>query len=701
MMNIRKNISQIDCPFIRRRLHVILLFFFLQTFPHSVFSQSFQLFLDLIETKDFPKVKIALRVNDNSVRVGNLTPANFTVKENGVDQSPFFLDCTEDSIRPPVSFMLLMDKSISMILDELDPNSIDPDSTKFRAAKRMFSDFVVNLRNLDEAALISFARQITVEMSFTSDTSRLLNAIYQTKIAGGTAIYDAIVEGVKQVSSRQNKKVIILLTDGNDNSSQNSITTAINAAQQAGISVYCIGLGADVNEPELRMIANQTGGEYFFAPTVKELAEIYNKISASIFRGICNLSYISKNPCPDGSLRTIEISFTMNNQTVTRSAVYTAPYNPASVTFTMDATLSTQSDRDILLPVYLAGTSIDSLDTVSFVTTYRYDQTLLSFISIVKTGSLLDTVTPVIKTGNGQVTIEANNIRLARSLPIGKRDVLFYLRFYARPQKKIYETSVELLNSSFNELCAAVTSGTSQKILIEGCPEKLLVTVDSNVVVNSGMDYLLPVRLRDAVDVKQTLRYYFTIRYDDTKLEFLGVSTDGTISEKNKPSVTKLQNDVLLIQSSNAFPTDTTGILFYLHFKVKETKESTIADFQIISGEMYQSCQPRVELQSSSLYINGRCQKLAGKRGAFSLGQNTPNPANPETAILFSIPLESDVRLDVFNAVGQIVGTPVNSRLEAGSYRAMFSTTSMPSGIYFYRLNSNGNSLMRKMIVMK
>jgi len=85
----------------------------------------------------------------------------------------------------------------------------------------------------------------------------------------------------------------------------------------------------------------------------------------------------------------------------------------------------------------------------------------------------------------------------------------------------------------------------------------------------------------------------------------------------------------------------------------------------------------------------------------FALEQNYPNPFNPSTTIKFSIPVETDVRLNVYNTLGQEVAEIINSRLKEGYHEAKFDAVDLTSGIYFYRLEADKFVDVKKMIIIK
>ncbi len=85
----------------------------------------------------------------------------------------------------------------------------------------------------------------------------------------------------------------------------------------------------------------------------------------------------------------------------------------------------------------------------------------------------------------------------------------------------------------------------------------------------------------------------------------------------------------------------------------------------------------------------------------FELSQNYPNPFNPSTSISFSIPQSGNVKLSIYNLLGQELGTLINKNMEAGSYSVNFNAENLFSGIYIYRLEHNGMVLTRKMTLIK
>jgi hypothetical protein len=85
----------------------------------------------------------------------------------------------------------------------------------------------------------------------------------------------------------------------------------------------------------------------------------------------------------------------------------------------------------------------------------------------------------------------------------------------------------------------------------------------------------------------------------------------------------------------------------------------------------------------------------------FTLSQNYPNPFNPSTQINFAIPEASEVRLGIYDLLGQEVRTLVQEQLQPGTYEISFDGTGLPSGAYFYRLQANGFVATRRLVLLK
>jgi hypothetical protein len=124
----------------------------------------------------------------------------------------------------------------------------------------------------------------------------------------------------------------------------------------------------------------------------------------------------------------------------------------------------------------------------------------------------------------------------------------------------------------------------------------------------------------------------------------------------------------------------------------------------IITWQDFRNGTSNVDIYAQRIYGNGTLTSVrvqSEQPSGFSLEQNYPNPFNPSTTIQFSIPEQSFVKLEIFNTLGEKVSTLVSELLYAGSYKYEWSAGNLPSGIYFYRLISGGQSITKKLMLTK
>lgn len=194
-----------------------------------------------------------------------------------------------------IDVAMLLDISGSMLAEDFKPNRLE-------AAKNVIDEFVAG-RTTDKIGLVVFASESFTQCPLTIDYPVLRNLLKEIKsgiIEDGTAIGTAIANGVNRLKDSEAKsKVIILLTDGVNNSGEIDPITAAQIAEKYGIRIYTVGVGTEgeapypfqtpfgkryqmvpveIDEKVLNEVANITDGKYFRATDNKKLEEIYNII---------------------------------------------------------------------------------------------------------------------------------------------------------------------------------------------------------------------------------------------------------------------------------------------------------------------------------------------------------------------------------------------------------------------------------------
>src|SRR5215469_5544685 len=254
--------------------------------------------------------------------VVNLPESAFQVYENGVQQH-IKVFRREDV---PVSMGLIVDNSGSMR---------DKRSKVEAAALALVKDsnpqdevFVVNFN--DEAYL-----DLPHGKNFTSDIKEMEEALTRIDSRGGTAMRDAIRMSIdhEKEKAHRDKKVLVVVTDGNDNSSIISLENLVKASQQSGVLIYAVGLLSEEERREakraeraLNALADATGGESFFPKDLTEVEKIAHQVAHDI-RNQYTIAYTPSNQAMDGTYRQIKVSVKApGSPTVrTRSGYYATP----------------------------------------------------------------------------------------------------------------------------------------------------------------------------------------------------------------------------------------------------------------------------------------------------------------------------------------------------------------------------------------
>jgi Ca-activated chloride channel family protein len=194
-----------------------------------------------------------------------------------------------------IDIMLTMDVSTSMLARDFTPDRIS-------AAKDIAIEFIAQ-RPSDRMGIVVFAGESYTQCPLTTDRATLINLMKEVStnlLEDGTAIGNGLATAVARLKDSDAKsRVIILLTDGVNNSGEIAPETAADIAKTYGIRVYAIGIGAngeapypvmtpwgvdiqkvkvEIDEQLLTNIANETGGRYFRATDNTKLAEIYSEI---------------------------------------------------------------------------------------------------------------------------------------------------------------------------------------------------------------------------------------------------------------------------------------------------------------------------------------------------------------------------------------------------------------------------------------
>jgi len=407
------------------------------------------LVVDSLDVSQLPLVRTKVRVLNNGSAVGGITFHDFLLYENGTLIDSLSGYCEDTLQNEALSILMIIDKSGSM------RNAIE-------SAKLAARNFVDRLSASDEMSLVSFTDRISNDQDWTYDKNLMKSKIDQLQVpffGGGTALWDAIYFGAGRLIGRTKKKVMIVLTDGQDTDSQRSYNDALTAIRNANIIVYTIGLGQDIETTLLTNLARSTGGKYYNAPTVAQLEQIYAEISKEITStGICELRYTSKINCLNGSTVQLFIivdvpSYGTASQTVSfRLPLDTSSYSYVTLSIRPDYVV--EGGKEITLPVELTRVSTNRPPS-QFDLHIRFDRSAINLTSVQAT--VLSAGASIFETP------EANGsfITMTNVQPIRTTGDLITLTFSTQSQFYSTQVSLQLDEATVNQPC-------TEKVLKQG-----------------------------------------------------------------------------------------------------------------------------------------------------------------------------------------------------------------------------------------
>jgi VWFA-related protein len=248
--------------------------------------------------------------------VRGLKADDFEIFENKQAQkAEYFSDLSKGS-EVPLTIALLIDTSGS-VKDKLD--------YEIATASEFFKEIL--RPNKDLALIIQFDSEVNLVQDFTQNQRDLLRALNSLKAGNSTALYDAVfLAADEKLKGEIGRKVIIVITDGDDTSSKVSQGEAIESAQKSDALIYGIGVRGEItNFGVLKRFADETGG-MFFSPhaNFKEIQDAFRKIGEEL-QGQYSLAYFPGNKKKDGLFRAIEVRCKINGVRIRARKGYYAP----------------------------------------------------------------------------------------------------------------------------------------------------------------------------------------------------------------------------------------------------------------------------------------------------------------------------------------------------------------------------------------
>ena len=264
-----------------------------------------------IDTKTFPLIRVYISITDPK---GNPLPDDLPVDlflyEEGNQVSHQVL-----STGRAISSVLVLDESGSM-----------DDGEKLQKAKEAAARYIEMADPQHQIALVGFSNTPHTLAKFGSDRGALLAQVGNLSAAGKTALQDGIGVALDLLRSRDGRRVIVVMTDGIENSSRyysqaNGLSRLLQIAKANGVSVYTVGLGKDVNDSYLRRY-EETKGTYFFSPSPNQLKSIFEQTINLLAKEVV-IEYTTASPDRDGMSPKISVNLKVKDAITNHDGSYT------------------------------------------------------------------------------------------------------------------------------------------------------------------------------------------------------------------------------------------------------------------------------------------------------------------------------------------------------------------------------------------
>ena len=235
-------------------------------------------------------------VDQHQRLVTNLNQNDFTILEDGQPQK--ITRFSREDI--PVSIGILIDNSGSM-------------RDKRQAVNTASLDLVRASNQEDEVFVVNFSDEAIIDADLTSDINKMKEGLEQIDSRGGTALYDAVVASSDYLAKkgRREKKVLLVITDGEDNASTDTLEQAVRRVQDdSGPMIYTIGILGGEHEKRakraLEQLALQTGGVSFFPKDLSEVDQFARAVARDI-RSQYSIYYRPTRPQEQGGFRQVKV----------------------------------------------------------------------------------------------------------------------------------------------------------------------------------------------------------------------------------------------------------------------------------------------------------------------------------------------------------------------------------------------------------
>lgn len=638
-----------------------------------------------VDFSQLPRVTFKVCVSENGQIVRGLDESMFTLLENGIPQN-ISIRCPDPTEINSVALVLDNSGSIFSALPKL-----------IEASKRL----VDSLGDNDEAAVITFGRSIQIEQPFTTDKTQLKNVLDGMVASGGTAMFDAAIEACDQLELRSGNRHAVIISDGEDNLSTATVDDVIELANLLDIKLHTIAFDiAPEVQDQMRRMAVETGGVYFFVARPSELTAVYDKIADIITEPCCIGEYVSNN-C-EYTERTLLLTVNDGARSGMSQVTLPSPWRSEQTTLTVDVPeeltpLATGRGFIDIAPV----PSLELKLTLSF--TLVYDENLVEIpllpftLGTIAQNQLVD----MKRIGPGRLRFTFAEIQpaLATSLLVG-----FPVQALVADSSKHVSFRIE-----DPEIVGCPTEFTMvpDSTLICQCFRALDVELDSLRIYAANERISIPVRIAGGIETGLPIRASISVDLPESAddIEVL----PGTLVDAGDLDWEISNGRLDVATQGTVMPRDTSGVLIRIVLGPNTAKDVQQHRIALLSSELWQRCCPMEgALPVLRVLQDGNCSVILRRAAPQVEVENAPNPFSVtdggRTTVILHLPEEldgTDVRLDVHDSRGTYVRTLYHGPLPEGEHHIPFDAGDLSAGTYYAVLVSGRTVVTRTLLYIR
>ena len=665
-------------------------------------TQELELEIVSISDEALPTITVRFLLTRGGERVNSQESVQYELIEDGTQLNTTVL-CEGDY------------NSVAFVIGDFPYLLLDTNAVSYM--KDGFERVLRSLPGNDEYLIASFKDSANgvIDVPFTADITEGLEFIDEIDSQPyflGSPLYHTVMLALERLSARNGRRYCVVLSAfSNSNIIDYHKTAASDISQFAidnKIALYNIRWEyynipdpplTGIGDYDLMRIAPRTGGKSYTIqkPDLNQLSDTLAHILNEIQSPYCTLIYDGEN-CID-SIRHIELTATVEGETVTADTLFHSAFRPDTISLqlqALDENIVPYRPFDVFLRL---SPGLSTRLPLEFSFLIKYDPELMFMYRKAIIDSMMTGSEPVLE----DISEGVIRCSYSQNYPVFGNGSLLGFKFNA------------VLKDSSRPAFIVIDSVS----LTNGCPNTVITYPDTIYICNCELEVnatALPAfvatgeEMRVPFELSQTLypeRALFTslIHFDPEYLTPIGVDGIGAMTEDARLEWRLRAPDTLEVRADEGFMPKDGRTLFYARFRVKQPKAAVESHLSVPYVRAFSDCCYGLEKTSTtSILIDGECEKIVRRAGEFTLAQNAPNPARGETSFRFTVHSKGALDgkpalLTLYRSDGKAIAELYNQPIADGEYTVPYSTADLPAGMYYVVLTIGEESQTRSVVV--